>query len=254
MPRRFTGIRLLLVFVFINTVLFLMLVTSMTSAHPWLANVLPGQFGGDNSGYWVFFALVLLVNAITVLLAGIVLVFPALLDSPLDERRLDRLLTDRGGISEEARNSVLAVVREEAASARYQIAAGRAILIAGAIFLILAFGSVTATVAHALPSDSLFANAAGPVGDAAVTTNQVWRFTADQVMGAILLDIPEIYHWYLSDLVNNTHATVFTSFIFAFRALLGWVTLATILTLLRALRLPKPKRAAPLAAPKKPET
>src|ERR1043166_3692385 len=234
MPRRFTGIRLLLVFVFINTVLFLMLVTSMTSAHPWLANVLPGQFGGDNSGYWVVFALVLLVDGITGLLA--------------------RLLTGRGGISEEARNSVLAVVREEAASARYQIAAGRAILIAGAIFLILAFGSVTATVAHALPSASLFANAAGPVGDAAVTTNQVWRFTADQVMGAILLDIPEIYHWFLSDLVNNTHATVFTSFIFAFRALLGWVTLATILTLLRALRLPKPKRAAPLAAPKKPET
>lgn len=253
MPRRFTGIRLLLVFVAVNTILFLMLVTSMTSTHPWFGNVLPGQFGGDNSGYWVFFALVLLVNAITVLLAGIVLVFPALLDSPVDERRLDRLLTDRGGISEEARNSVLAVVREEAASARYQIAAGRAILIAGAIFLVLAFGSVTATVTHALPSDSLFANAAGPVGDAAVTTNQVWRFTGDQVMGAILLDIPEIYHWHLTDLVNNTNAPVFSSFVFVFRALLGWVTLATILTLMRALRLPKPKRAAPPAAPKKPE-
>jgi hypothetical protein len=253
MPRRFTGIRLLLVFVFVNTVLFLMLVTSMTSAHPWLANVLPGQFGGDNSGYWVFFALVLLVNAITVLLAGIVLVFPALLDSPVDERRLGHLLTDRGGISEEARNSVLAVVREEAASARYQIAAGRAILIAGAIFLILAFGSVTATVAHALPSDSLFVDATGPVGDAAVTTDQVWRFTGDQVLGALLLDIPEIYRWHLTDLVNNPAAPVFASFIFAFRAVLGWVTLATIITLMRALRLPKPKRAASPGAPKKAE-
>jgi hypothetical protein len=221
MPRRFTGIRLLLVFVAVNTILFLMLVTSMTSAHPWLANVLPGQFGGDNSGYWVFFALVLLVN-------------------------------DRGGISEEARNSVLAVVREEAASARYQIAAGRAILIAGAIFLVLAFGSVTATVAHALPSDSLFANTAGPVSDATVTTNQVWRFTGDQVMGALLLDIPEIYHWYLSDLVNNTSAPVFTSFVFAFRAVLGWVTLATVITLMRSLRLPKPKRAV-APPPKKAE-
>jgi len=252
MPRRFTGIRLLLVFVAVNTILFLMLVTSMTSAHPWLANVLPGQFGGDNSGYWVFFALVLLVNAVTVLLAGIVLVFPALLDSPVDERRLGHLLTDRGGISEEARNSVLAVVREEAASARYQIAAGRAILIAGAIFLVLAFGSVTATVAHALPSDSLFANTAGPVSDGTVTTNQVWRFTGDQVMGALLLDIPEIYHWYLSDLVNNTSAPVFTSFVFAFRAVLGWVTLATVITLMRSLRLPKPKRA--VVAPKKTES
>jgi hypothetical protein len=252
MPRRFTGIRLLLVFVAVNTILFLMLVTSMTSAHPWLATVLPGQFGGDNSGYWVFFALVLLVNAVTVLLAGIVLVFPALLDSPVDERKLAHLLTDRGGISEEARNSVLAVVREEAASARYQIAAGRAILIAGAIFLVLAFGSVTATVAHALPSDSLFANAAGLVTDGTVTTNQVWLFTGDQVMGALLLDIPEIYHWHLTDLVNNPSAPVFASFVFAFRAVLGWVTLATIITLMRALRLPKPKRAAP-PAPKKAE-
>jgi hypothetical protein len=34
MPRRFTGIRLLLVFVGINLLMFLTLVTSMTGAHP----------------------------------------------------------------------------------------------------------------------------------------------------------------------------------------------------------------------------
>jgi hypothetical protein len=36
MPKGFTGIRLLLVFVAVNTILFAMLLTSMTSAHPWL--------------------------------------------------------------------------------------------------------------------------------------------------------------------------------------------------------------------------
>jgi len=42
---------------------------------PWLARVLPGQFetGVNSSGYWVFFALVLLVDAVTVLLAGLAL-------------------------------------------------------------------------------------------------------------------------------------------------------------------------------------
>ena len=64
MPKGFTGIRLLLVFVAVNTILFGMLLTSMTSAHPWLGYVLPGRFetGVNASGYWVFFSLVLLVN------------------------------------------------------------------------------------------------------------------------------------------------------------------------------------------------
>ena len=84
MPKGFTGIRLLLVFVAVNTILFLMLVTSMTSAHPWLANILPGRFetGVNASGYWVFFALVLLVNALTVLLAA------ANTDRPLQRKTL----------------------------------------------------------------------------------------------------------------------------------------------------------------------
>ncbi len=70
-----TGIRLLLVFVAVNTILFAMLVTAMTSTHPWLANFLPGGFEtGNGSGYWVFFSLVLLVNAVTVLLAGFVMI------------------------------------------------------------------------------------------------------------------------------------------------------------------------------------
>src|SRR5271169_5650880 len=114
-PRHFTGIRLLLVFVAINTILFLMLVTSMTSEHPWLARILPGQFGGgvNSSGYWVFFALVLLVNSLTVLFAGFALVVPALGDgATTDEKRLARHLVDRGGLSEESKDAVLLALRQ----------------------------------------------------------------------------------------------------------------------------------------------
>jgi hypothetical protein len=239
MPKGFTGIRLLLVFVAVNTILFGMLVTSMTSAHPWLANVLPGRFetGVNASGYWVFFSLVLLVNALTVLLAGFVLVFPALLDGgPLDSRKIEQLL-DRAGLSDESKEACLAAVAEQASVARAQISVGRAILIVGAVFLVLAFAAVSITMAHALDGASMFVNAAGPVANASVTTEQMWRFTADQISGALLLDVPEIYEWHFGNLANDTQARLFTDFVFAFRAVLGWVGLATVITLLRGLRL-----------------
>ena len=132
---RFAGIRLLLIFVAINLIMFLMLVTSMTSAHPWLAHVLPGQFetGVNSSGYWVFFALVLLVDALTVLAAGFVMLVPAMREgAAVDEKRLARHLVDRGGVSEEAKTSILVVMREEVLAAHYQMLIGRTILLAGA--------------------------------------------------------------------------------------------------------------------------
>ncbi|HTQ15594.1 MAG TPA: hypothetical protein VMH86_17120 [Rhizomicrobium sp.] len=237
MPKGFTGIRLLLVFVAVNTILFAMLVTSMTSSHSWLANFLPGSFatGANATGYWVFFALVLLVNAVTVLLAGFVMVLPALFASPLDPVRVGRLM-ERAGVPDDARDACLAAVNEEAGAARSQIAVGRAILIAGAVFLVLAFASVTITTVHALPYNQMFENDEGPVDNAHVANEQVWRFTGDQIAGALALDIPEIYDWHFSELVNSTDARLFTDFVFAFRALLGWVGLTAAMSLMRGLR------------------
>jgi hypothetical protein len=223
----------------INTILFLMLVTSMTSAHPWLARVLPGQFEGGvaSSGYWVFFSLVLLVNAVTVLLAGFAVVVPAMLEGIADEGRLGRLLTDRGGISDDAKESCLAVVREEAISARQQVSIGRWILIAGAIFLVLAFAAVTHNFLRALPQDALFMGSLGPVPDVTVTTLSIWRYTFDQIAGALLLGAPEIYHWHFSDLSNNVANIPYTNFVLAFRIALLIVVLAILATLGRSFRL-----------------
>jgi hypothetical protein len=184
----------------------------------------------------VFFALVLLVNALTVLAAGFVVVFPALLDGgPLNVRKIERLL-DRAGVADDSRQACIAAVSEEAAASRSQIAVGRAVLIAGGIFLVLAFTAVTTTLTHALDG-GLFVSPAGPIANAAVGSEKLWRFTADQISGALLLDIPEIYEWHFGDLANNTHARLFTDFVFAFRAILGWVGLATVMTLMRGLRL-----------------
>jgi len=246
MVRRFTGIQLLLAFVAVNTVMFLMLVTSMTSEHPWLARVLPGQFGAgvNSSGYWVFFALVLLVNAITVLTAGLVLVLPALRDGAhTDEKRLAKHLAERAGLSDDAKESVLAALRDEVLSARDQIALGRLILFGGLVFFVLAFAAVSLSFSHAVPAGDMFiaANANSKV-DADINMHDIGLYTADQLAGALLLDAPELYDWRFSALTNNPGNLLFTNFVFGFRTLLGIVALLLVATTLRR-KISKPAEA-----------
>lgn len=232
MSRRFTGIQLLLAFVAVNTVMFLMLVTSMTSEHPWLARVLPGQFGVglNSSGYWVFFALVLLVNALTVLAAGLILLLPAMRDGvQIDEKRLARHLADRAGLSDAARESVLDALREEVQSSLYQAAAGRIIIFAGMVFLVFAFAGVSFSFARAVPDGQMFQTRL----NAQVAMSDVELFTLDQIAGAVLLDAPEVYGWRIGALANNPHSALFTNFVFAFRTLLGLMALLLVASFLR---------------------
>jgi len=260
MPKRFTGIRLLLVFVGINLVMFLMLVTSMTSAHPWLANVLPGQFetGVNSSGYWVFFALVLLVDALTVFIAGLALMLPALFEgAPVDERRLTRHLVDRGGVSDAVKEAIFVSLREDAVNAYYQLVVGRAILFCGAIFLILAFFAVSYVFTRAVPDGAMFQSAvpvqttnAGKVADltvigyasvknSTVRANQIARFTADQVVAAVTLNAPHIYGFRFVALSSNPKLPFFTYFLFAFRLILIFTLLLMVISFLR-----RPQRPA----------
>jgi hypothetical protein len=254
MPRRFTGIRLLLIFVGINLVMFLMLVTSMTSAHPWLAKILPGQFetGVNSSGYWVFFALVLLVDALTVFIAGLALMLPAMFEgAPVDERRLTRHLVDRGGVSDEAKEAIFVSLREDAVNAYYQLVVGRMILLAGAIFLILAFFATSYVFTRAVPDGAMFQTAVPvqltdtangtkitvvgytPVKNTTVRADQIARFTADQVVAAVALNAPHIYGFRLVALSSNPKLPLFTHFLFAFRIFLIFTLLLTVLSLLR---------------------
>jgi hypothetical protein len=248
MSRRFTGIQLLLVFVAVNTVMFLMLVTSMTSEHPWLARVLPGQFGAgvNSSGYWVFFALVLLANALTVLAAGLILLLPAMRDSAnIDEKRLARHLADRAGLSDESRESVLSALRAEAQSSQYQIAAGRIILFAGMVFLVLAFAGVSLSFARAMPDGQMFQSQS----NAGVTMNDVELFAADQIADTLLLDAPAIYGWHIGALANNPHNLSYTNFVFAFRTLLGLMALLLVASFLRGGARVKPAEAPASTSP-----
>ncbi len=250
MPKRFTGIRLLLVFVGINLLMFLMLVTSMTGAHPWIAHILPGRFetGTDSSGYWVFFALVLLVDAVTVFIAGLAVMLPAMVDgAPINERRLTRLLIDRAGMSEEAKEAIFVGLREDAVNAHVQLLVGRAILFAGAIFLAGAFFAVVFTFARATPAGEMFAkpgivaveteNTVGvgmlPIKNKDVRNRQIVEYTVDQALAAVALNAPAIYGVEFSPVVNNPRLPLFTHFVFAFRTILGFTLVLFVISFLR---------------------
>jgi hypothetical protein len=236
MPRRFLGIRLLLGFVALNTIMFLMLVTSMTSSHPWLAYVLPGKFetGVNSSGYWVFFSLVLLVDAVTVLIAGLVLLIPAMREgAALDEQRLAKHLVDRGGVSVDTKDAILVAMREDVLSAGFQIFAGRLVLSIGTVILAIAFFTVSLSFARALPGGQMFVNAGAPIENAQVGMAALEAFTADQIAGAVLLDAPEVYDLHVGTLANNPENEPFSHFVFAFRSALGVALLLIVVSFLR---------------------
>jgi hypothetical protein len=262
MPKRFTGIRLLLVFIGINLAMILMLVTSMTSAHPWLSHFLPGRFetGTDSSGYWVFFALVLLVDSLTVFVAGLSLMLPAMAEgAPLDERRLTRLLVDRAGMSEDTKEAVFVALREDAVGAHRQLLVGRSVLFAGAVFLAIAFYAVVLTFARAMPDGEMFvwpdatsvATTANSVkvtaGRIAVKNKEVRHrdlvaFTADQVAAATALNAPAIYGVRFASVVHNRHVPLFSHFVFAFRTILGFTLVLLVISFLRRTERPRPAK------------
>jgi len=259
MPKRFTGIRLLLVFVGINLAMFLMLVTSMTSAHPWLSHILPGRFetGTDSSGYWVFFALVLLVDAVTVFIAGLAVMLPAMTEgAPLNERRLTRHLVDRAGMSEETKEAIFVALREDAVNSHTQLLVGRAILLAGAIFLACAFFAVVLTVARATPDGHMFVKPSITVAVSAdeqvsftpwgltvknkdVRTREILEYTVDQVAAAAALNAPAIYGIRFAPVINNLKLPLFTHFVFAFRTILGFTLVLFVISFLRRPQRPK---------------
>jgi|GEM_PF-3101296 hypothetical protein len=238
MPMRYMGIRLLLVFVATNAAMILMLVSSMGSERPWLAYIMPGEFqsGGNNSGYYVFFSLWLLVDAVTSVGVALLMLVPALGKvTAVNLRYIGQLMRGRENIPDSARDAVLDAVRGEAASVRLELLWGKIVLLVGAFFLVLAFSTMTFSFTRALPHSRMFTRqcvagqiACIPAGPGQIVDNRKVRgrdvtlFTVEQVAGAVLLDIPEIYGWHIGSLASNTANYLFDHFIFVFRTLFGF--------------------------------
>lgn len=246
-----SAIRLLLVFVATNTIMILMLVPSMTSQHPWLAYFLPGQFhaGGNYSGYWVFFALVLLVDAITVIAVGLIVLMPGLHGALAgDVETLKRRLNGSSGIAADLRDRLIEKAQTESAAARYQVFIGRSILIAGAAFLVLAFSSVTLSYTRAMPTESMFvaecldmkAGCPGPreMVNSKIRLGDVQRFTLDQIAFATLVGAPPVYGWHIGQYTSNPDNLWFSNFVVGFRLSFALIVIL-ILVSLRPLMTPK---------------
>lgn len=237
-------------FAALNAVLALLLIAYFTDAFP-RSHIVPGDFrhGIQSTGLWLFLALILLANVMGVLAVGFIVIFPALLDGVgVDERRVTRLLSDNAAISTEALQVCLAVVRAEAGAARRRIALGRGIILTSAAALVFAFAAVCITLVHAPPRKPLFVAQSHIVNNATVTDGQVWQFTGDQIAGALALDIPELYGFHFGDLENNPQSRIFTNFLFAFRAILGWIALTSIIVTIRDWR-SRPPRSRSTAVP-----
>lgn len=239
---RFSGIRLLLVFVATKTIMILMLVPSMTSRHPWLALILPGQFqaGGNYSGYWVFFALVLPVDAITVIAVALSVLLPGLRAiTRLDLAAFEERLMHQSALAAELRVHMIADTEEDMAEARTQMFVGRSILIGGAVFLVMAFSSVTLSYTRALPEGSMFVRecigsclpGSREVVNASVRLHEVQAFTLDQIARASLFGAPEIYDWHIGDLTSNPRNALFSHFVFACRLLFALILILSLVSL-----------------------
>jgi len=111
--------------------------------------------------------------------------------------------------------------------------------------------AVSLSMARAVPDGHMFADRSGPLSNATVNANTVWRFTADQVTGALFLGIPEIYHRYFIEIFNNIDNPLYSSFVLAFRTVVGLVGLVVIVTLIRGRRwrVAKPKTAVAAGSP-----
>jgi hypothetical protein len=231
---------------FVGLNLFLLAVFGLqaSDAVPELFRFVPGEFhnGFHSSGTWLYLAMAVLANVLAVMALGFVVIFPSLLDGVgVDERRVAKLLTENAVISREALDACLAVVHAEAVAARRRIAVGRAIIVAAAVAMVFAFTMVCFALVDAPPRKALFTNGQHIILNTDVTGSDLWRFTGDQIAGAIALDIPELYDFHFGTLENNVDSHIFTNFVFGFRALLGWVALTSIIVTIRDWRSRPPK-------------
>ena len=189
--------------------------TSMTSAHPWLARVLPGHFeaGVNSSGYWVFFALVLLVDAVTVLIAG----FGASVSR--DARQRCGRGTPAGAPSGRPRRrfrggqglrSSWRCARKCWRPITRSSSDGRSCSPAD-LPGVCVLRHVAQFRPRAARRQMYASECTGPVrtctGRGPATSN---AFTIDQIAGAALLNAPDIYGWHFGTLTNNSANGRFT--------------------------------------------
>lgn len=194
----------------------------------WLPSVLPGAFGPaaspDLSGNMFFLALLLLGNAALFLIFGLGGTWHALWAGlRISPRKLRWLLHDRSGLASDISGVVAEAVQEEEKSELEYLGAARSLLLIGLLLLIVALPAVCIAYGKAAPTGAaMFETARAATANSAVSPDTVLRFTGDQLAGALLLDVPEIFHLRATPVETNSANILFAIFVLLYRTAIGF--------------------------------
>jgi uncharacterized membrane protein YgdD (TMEM256/DUF423 family) len=221
------GRNFLICFVLLNVLLAGAFVYAVMKQPGLLSSVLPGQFGltasPDLSGNMLFYALVLLVNAALFLLFGLGGTWHAMASGlRISPRKMRWLLHERVGLANDISGIVAAAVQEEEKSEIVYLGWARALLLIGLLLFAGALPALCIAYTHAAPNGpAIFENAGVPVANGDVSQGNVMRFTADQLAGGLLLDIPEIFHLRATPVESNGANLWLGVLVLLYRTLIG---------------------------------
>ncbi len=205
-----------------------------------LPNFLPGKFGAtaspDLSGNMLFYALLLLVDSALFLIFGVGGTWHALWAGlRISPRKMRWFLHERAGLANDISGVVATAVQEEEKDELEYLHHARQILLVGLVLFIVALPFVCLAYTHAAPAGAaIFENAGKPIANSAVTNDVVERFTVDQLAGALLLDIPEIFHLRATPVETNGANLLLGLLVLLYRTLVGFGVVLLIVGLRRA--------------------
>jgi hypothetical protein len=222
------GRNFFIVFLLVNVVLIGGFVYAVLKRPDLLSAFLPGRFGSalslDLAGNVLFLALLLLVDAALFLLFGITGVshglFAGLRISP---RKMRWLLHERVGLANDISGIVAEAVQEEEKDEIWYLGMTRSLLLIGLLSFAAALPALCIAYTHASPNGTtIFENAGKPVANGAVSQDTILRFTADQLAGGLLLDIPEVFHLRATPVETNGANLGLGVLVVLYRALIGF--------------------------------
>jgi hypothetical protein len=248
------GRNFIICFLVLNALLIGPFVYALVKRPGLMSNVLPGTFGGgmspNLSGNMLFVAILLLVNALLFLVFGIGgtwhAMWAGLRTSP---RKMRWLLHERTGLASDISGIVAAAVREEEIAEIAYLGRARGLLFAGLILFAAALPALCIAYTHAAPDSSpIFESAGQTIDNSAISQDTVLRFTADQLAGGLLLDIPEIFHLRATPVETNGANLLLGIVVLLYRTLIGFGVLLLYVGMRRAGALRAFAMETPLAA------
>jgi hypothetical protein len=195
---------------------------------PDLLHALPGEFGPnlspDLSGNMLFLALLLLVNAALFMIFGLGGTWHAMWAGlRIRPSKLRWLLHERSGLASDISGVVAEAIQEEEKSELGYLGTARGLLTVGLLLTVLSLPALCIAYSKAAPTgNAIFETTGTAMANSAVSQDTVLRFTGDQLAGALLLDVPEVFHLRATPVETNGANLIFAILILLYRAVVGF--------------------------------